>query len=148
MAFTTPHSNAGSRRRYKSAVMADINMLPMIDIMLVLLILFMVAAPLIHHAVNIKLPVASNSPIPADTQMIAIAIQPNQQLTVNQQPATLETLHSVLNRFIIQSSLSNTIPVQIYADKTVSYGMVAQVMSAIGAAGLTQLRFVTTPNTP
>jgi biopolymer transport protein ExbD len=140
MGFTKNTSSSGSKRRYKSTAMADMNMLPMIDVMLVLLVLFMVAAPLLNHAVKINLPVASNAPMPADSQPIAIAIQANGQISMNQQPYTLDTLKPAL-----QALSSSTTPVHIYADKVVPYGIVAQVMSSIGAAGLTQLRFATMP---
>jgi biopolymer transport protein ExbD len=145
MGFKNTPSSSGNKRRYHSAVMADMNMLPMIDVMLVLLILFMVAAPLLNHAVNIKLPTASNAPMPADTQPIAIAIEANGQISVNQNKYTLETLPPALSTLVAQTASPSMRPVQIYADKVVPYGTVAQVMSALGTAGLTQLRFATVP---
>jgi biopolymer transport protein ExbD len=143
MAFATPTSN--SKRRYRSGAIADINMLPMIDVMLVLLIMFMVAAPLLTHAVKVNLPSVSSQTMPSDAQPINIVVQVDSVIVLNQQTHTLASLKPALQLF---TSASKSPAVNIYADKTVPYGMVVQVMGVLSQAGLNQLRFATTPRTP
>jgi biopolymer transport protein ExbD len=147
MAFSTPSSGSGSKRRYHSAAMADINMLPMIDVMLVLLIMFMVAAPLLTHAVKVNLPTASSAVMPADTKPIAVSIEADGTVHVNQQVYGLEQLSPALQT-LAQGAEASKPAVQLYADKAVPYGTVAQVMTKISAAGLSQLRFASSPATP
>jgi biopolymer transport protein ExbD len=149
MAFSTPNSGAaGGKRRYHSAAMADINMLPMIDVMLVLLIMFMVAAPLLTHAVKVNLPTASTTVMPPDVKPIAISIQADGSIMVNKQPETLDILTPALQALAAQAPANTPVAVQLYADKAVSYGVVAQVMAKISAAGLNQLRFASSPTAP
>lgn len=131
-----------SKRRYHSSAIADINMLPMIDVMLVLLIMFMVAAPLLTHAVKVNLPSASSSAMPVDALPINIVVQADSVILLNQQAHTVTTLKTALAELATNGKPS---AVQIYADKTVPYGLVAQVMAALSQAGLSQLRFASTP---
>ncbi len=140
MAFSTPTSSG--KRRYRSGAIADINMLPMIDVMLVLLIMFMVAAPLLTHAVKVNLPRASSSTMPADVKPISIVVQADKVVLINTQAHTVETLQPVLAQL---AAVEKPPAVQLYADKTVPYGVVAQVMGALSQAGLNQLRFASTP---
>jgi biopolymer transport protein ExbD len=143
MAFST--TNTSGKRRYRSSAIADINMLPMIDVMLVLLIMFMVAAPLLTHAVKVNLPSVSSSVMPPDTQPINIVVQADKVILLNQQAHTLATLKTALTQLATNSKPP---AVQIYADQTVPYGLVAQVMGALSQSGLNQLRFASTPSAP
>jgi biopolymer transport protein ExbD len=140
MAFSNPTSS--SKRRYHSGAIADINMLPMIDVMLVLLIMFMVAAPLLTHAVKVNLPSVSSQTMPPDALPINLVVQADNVIMMNQQTHTLVSLKPALQPFLS----SNKPPaVNIYADKTVPYGSVVQIMGVLSQAGLHQLRFVSTP---
>lgn len=144
MALSSSSSSAKSgKRRYPSGPIADLNMLPMIDVMMVLLIMFMVAAPLLTHAVKVNLPSASSSPMPADALPINIVVQADSVILLNQKNHTLATLKTAL---VALASNSPPPAVQIYADKTVPYGSVAQVMAALSQAGFSQLRFASTPS--
>jgi biopolymer transport protein ExbD len=139
MAFSNPTSS--SKRRYHGGAIADINMLPMIDVMLVLLIMFMVAAPLLTHAVKVNLPSVSSQTMPSDVQPINLAVQADGVIMLNRKTHNLASLKPALQPFL---SSSKPPAVNIYADKTVPYGTVVQVMGALSQAGLHQLRFVST----
>jgi biopolymer transport protein ExbD len=140
MAFSTPSSSA--KRRYRSGAIADINMLPMIDVMMVLLIMFMVAAPLLTHAVKVNLPKASSSEMPVDAKPISITVQADSVILLNQQAHTLASLKPALTLLV---GAGKPPAVQIYADQAVPYGLVAQVMGALSQSGLSQLRFASLP---
>jgi biopolymer transport protein ExbD len=118
-------------------------MLPMIDVMMVLLIMFMVAAPLLTHAVKVNLPKTSSSEMPIDAKPISITVQADSVILLNQQVHTLASLKPALTQL---AGAGKPPAVQIYADQAVPYGLVAQVMGALSQSGLSQLRFASLPS--
>lgn len=133
-----------SRRGRKHAAIAEINMTPFIDVMLVLLIIFMVAAPLIATGVPLDLPQTGAKPINVDQKPITIAIDGKGQIFLQDQP-TLEP--DLVNR--LQGLAKQGFDERIYVrgDRMVDYGRVASVMSTITSAGFKRVALVTEPAT-
>jgi biopolymer transport protein TolR len=130
------------RRRHHSAI-AEINMTPFIDVMLVLLIVFMVAAPLLTSGVPLDLPQTAAKPLDVDKQPVTISVDEKGRVYLMDKPVEdavlLETLKAIL---------ANGPDERIYVRgaKLVGYGRVAQVMSMITAAGYKRVALVTEPD--
>jgi len=126
-------------------VMSEINMTPLVDVMLVLLIIFIITVPVINHAVPLKLPEASSAKEELKPQNIQLAIDGDGKVFWNREPVTLETLEARLS-----ATASQTPPPALHlsADKATTYDIIAQVMSAASRAGVSNLAFVTAPGKP
>ena len=124
------------------APMADINVTPMVDVMLVLLVIFILAAPLFTHAVKIELPTAAATAAPAPAAMIAISI--DAAGTIYWNDVALAT--AALPARMASAARQNPQPeLQLRADRATRYEVLAQVMSAAQANGLSKIGFVTDP---
>ena len=124
------------------AMMNDINMTPLIDVMLVLLIIFIVTLPVIHGAVNVALPQATNKPPEQTPDPIEVSVDASGGIYWNKTPVSDE----VLKQRIAQTALAKPADqpvVQIYADKSVRYERVALILSDTQAAGLGKIDFMT-----
>ena len=126
----------------KNQLMSDINVTPFVDVMLVLLIIFMVTAPMMSQGVSVSLPEASSQPLPSETDHLIITINKDNQIFINDYQVTLDFLQEKLSK-IIESRQNHD--VFLRADKNISYGMVVRVMSEIKAAGVEKLGMVTEP---
>lgn len=136
----------GGRRRRgvpRYGAMADINMTPFIDVMLVLLIIFMVAAPLLATGVAVDLPQTKAAPLNIDQKPVAIAIDDKGQLFLMDEPVTPETLVEKL-KAVAKSGADERVYVR--GAKSVSYGRVAEVMSLVTGAGFKRVALVTEPD--
>lgn len=118
---------------------AEINMVPLIDVMLVLLIIFMVTAPLMTHTLNIDLPKTNGQPQPEPPDAIALAINANQQLFWNAAPVSRQTLQQRLQAIARQTPQPE---VHVRADQTVPYRMIAETLADAAQAGVTRIGFV------
>ncbi|WP_022956006.1 ExbD/TolR family protein [Perlucidibaca piscinae] len=116
---------------------AEINMIPFIDIMLVLLIIFMITAPLMSHAVKVDLPKASSQPLLIKTKPVEIAVLADGGIRVNGNPVPAEGLAAALAPFPDDSE------VHLRADRKTPYEAVARVLSATSESGLSKVGFVT-----
>ncbi|MBL8476828.1 MAG: biopolymer transporter ExbD [Pseudomonadota bacterium] len=123
--------------------MAEINMIPLIDVMLVLLIIFMVTAPLLTHAVKVDLPKESTSANELPPENIQIAIGADEQLFWSGEKIDKETLKVKLQE---AAARDKTAEIQLRADQNVPYRSVAHVMSEAARLGLTRIGFVTDPS--
>jgi biopolymer transport protein ExbD len=134
MAFSAPQGEEDS------ALMAEINMTPFVDVMLVLLIIFIVTLPVIQHSVKIELPKAASSASNSKPETIQVSIDDKGQIFWN-------TTQVTLDEYIVkakQAASQEPIPdVNLRADRRVKYDSVAQVLSASKRNGLTKLGFVT-----
>ncbi|MBS1155874.1 MAG: biopolymer transporter ExbD [Proteobacteria bacterium] len=125
--------------------LAEINMVPLIDVMLVLLIIFMVTAPLLTHAVKVDLPKAASSANVSKQEAIQLNIDANSQIFWNGEKIEADQLASRLNEAAAKQPQPE---LHIGAERTTPYEKVAQVMSTAANQGLTRIGFVTDPNTP
>ena len=123
-------------------LLSEINVTPFVDVMLVLLIIFMVTAPLMIQGVNVSLPEASSGPLSSDEETLVISIDRDNQVFINDLKVEFGFLKEKLGKIMEGRS---TKQVYLSADKNVSYGLVVQVMSEIKEAGVEKLGMVTEP---
>lgn len=140
MSFGSFDSGKGS-----SPTLSEINMVPLIDVMLVLLVIFMITAPLLSHSIQINLPKASSSPVSQEPVIIDVAIDGHGQMFWNEEPIDTAALYS---RFRAQAQLDPPPELRIRADLNTRYEVLAQIMGSAKRAGLTRLGFITRPSTP
>ncbi|MCW2315020.1 Cell division and transport-associated protein TolR [Rhodoblastus acidophilus] len=142
MGMSVSAGKGGRRRRGvpRYGAMADINMTPFIDVMLVLLIIFMVAAPLLSSGVPIDLPATKAGELNIDKKPIAIAIKENGEIYLMDQKVDPS---QVVDQVRAQAKDGVDERVYVRADKGVPYGKVAEVMSDLTAAGFKKVALVT-----
>ena len=125
---------SGNRRRYKP--MAEINVTPLVDVMLVLLIVFMVTAPLITSGVDVNLPQANAKPVNSDSTPITITVNAQDQIFLQNSQVQMSNLVATLQQ-ISQNNQDRRIFVR--GDSAVSYGDMLQVMATITNGGFTKV---------
>ncbi len=125
-----------------SELMSEINVTPFVDVMLVLLIIFMVTAPMMIQGVNVDLPEATAKPLDSEKEHLIITINKDQQVYINDFEVTVEFLGEKLLK-ILQGRSDRD--VYLKADKNIPYGIVVQVMAEIKGAGVEQLGMITEP---
>jgi biopolymer transport protein ExbD len=121
---------------------SEINTTPLVDVMLVLLVIFIITAPLLTHAVKIDLPQATSQPIEDKPEVVSIAINESGQLFWNDVPLVQGELKQNLTRIAGQKPQPE---LQIRADKSTRYQVLAEVMADAQNAGVTKLGFVSEP---
>lgn len=129
---------SGRGRRFRP--MAEINVTPMVDVMLVLLIIFMVTAPLMTSGVQVDLPKTDAQPIKGDDQPISISIDGAGKLFIQETEIQPDDLVAKLKAIMGQKSDTR---IFIRADKGIEYGKVMDVMGMLGAAGFEKVALVT-----
>ncbi|PRX98271.1 biopolymer transporter ExbD [Paraburkholderia sp. BL25I1N1] len=123
-------------------LMNEINMTPLVDVMLVLLIVFMVTIPVIRHAVKIDLPHASSQKEDTKPAQVTVTVDADGNVTWDDKKVD----EAALNAKIAEAAQANPQPeLHLDADRKVAYEKVAQVMAAAQAGGLTKIGFVTQP---
>ena len=130
----------GNQNRF----MSEINVTPFVDVMLVLLIIFMVTAPLMMEGMDVALPEATAKPIASDQQHLIITVDATGTVFINDIQVAVENLQEKLRK-IIKGQQDRS--VYLKADKAIAYGKVVRVMSEIKAAGIEKLGMVTIPDT-
>jgi biopolymer transport protein ExbD len=125
--------------------LADINMIPLIDVMLVLLVIFIVTAPLLTHAVKMDLPKASSSANLTKPDNVQLAIDGDGRVYWNGEVVVATVLDQ---RLQAAAALTPQPELHLRADRGTPYEKVADVMSASARAGLTRIGFVTDPSRP
>ncbi|AAZ96865.1 biopolymer transport protein ExbD/TolR [Thiobacillus denitrificans ATCC 25259] len=124
---------------------ADINVVPLVDVMLVLLVIFIITAPLLTHSVKVDLPKASSAPNITQPAHVEFAIRANGELRWNGARVAPQELAA---RFATEARKQPQPELHIRADRQARYERVAQVMSAAAQAGLVRIGFVTEPVKP
>tara|TARA_Y100000815_G_C13194333_1_gene444230 strand:+ start:217 stop:660 length:444 start_codon:yes stop_codon:yes gene_type:complete len=144
MAMQLPSQRGKGRR----APMADINVTPLVDVMLVLLIIFMVTAPLLTAGVPIDLPESRAKPLEQDQEPVQISIDENGGIFIDREAVPQAALAAKLDAIAAKVG-ANGKPPQIYlrGDQTLGYGKVMQVMGELNRAGLNRVSLVTTSQT-
>ena len=127
-----------SRRK----VVSGINVTPLVDVMLVLLIIFMVSAPMMKEGMNVNLPEVESKALPSQSQDIIVTIGKDKKIDINGSVIEISRLSPLLEQIVQQRGVDN---VFLQADKGVPYGYVVEVMSLIRGTGLTKLGLVTQP---
>ena len=122
--------------------MSDINVTPFVDVMLVLLVIFMVTAPMMMHGLDISLPETTAEPLETEKENLIITIDKNNQVFINDYKVTVDFLKEKLAK-ILEGRTDRE--VFLKADKDISYGAVVQVMAEIKGAGVEKLGMVTEP---
>ena len=125
-----------------NAPMAEINMVPLIDVMLVLLVIFIITAPLLTHSVKIDLPKATSKPNPTKPDNIQLGIKASGEIFWNGENVDKATLST---RMTTAAAIDPQPEIHIRADSTTEYQKVAEVMSAAARAGLVKIGFITDP---
>jgi len=136
MAFGSFDSKTGSH------TVNEINMVPLIDVMLVLLVIFIITAPLLSHSIKINIPQATAQPVEQDPKSSDLAVDGNGTLFWNESPVAADELKQ---RFAIEARQDPQPEVRIRADLNTRYEILAQIMSDAKAAGMKKLGFITRP---
>lgn len=136
MAFQTDSSDR---------LLSEINVTPLVDVMLVLLIIFMVSAPMMTQGVDVTLPQAVSGPLPSKEEQMMVTVKADGRIFLNELETSLALLKDRLREV-----LANRPERQVFfkADTDISYGLAVQVMSEIRAAGVDNLGMVTAPVEP
>ena len=129
--------NRGSRR-----LMSEINVTPFVDVMLVLLIIFMVTAPMMMQGVDVNLPHTTTQPISSEEERLVISITGKREIYLNEYKISLETLQKKLET-IYQNRPDRA--VFLRADQSLPYGFVMEVMAAVRQSGMQRIGMVTEP---
>jgi biopolymer transport protein TolR len=138
------HSGAfGKRRHRRSPVMAEINVTPMVDVMLVLLIIFMVSAPLLTVGVPIDLPQTQASSLDqADKEPLAVSVNTKGQVFLQDSEVTIEELVAKLQAITAARGGADE-RIYVRGDKNVDYGTMMKIMGRLSGAGFKRVALVT-----
>ena len=134
MAFGGQSDSGGS--------ISDINVTPLVDVMLVLLVIFMVTAPILQQGVAIDLPKVAGAPLAGEEEQLVVNVNKAGQVFLNDTPIALDALTTELAA--IRAARPDR-QVFVRADQTVSYGLVMKAMGAVRESGLTKVGLVTEP---
>jgi biopolymer transport protein TolR len=122
--------------------LSEINVVPLVDIMLVLLIIFMITAPMLQHGMNIEIPKVTATPLPAKEDPQILNITRSELLILNEKKLSLNDLKAAV-QLLFQNRRDKEIFLR--ADKDVSYGFVVRCMGIIREAGIDKINIVTKP---
>ncbi len=130
------------RRNNQNKAMAEINVTPLVDVMLVLLIIFMVTAPMLSMGIDVNLPKVKSKSVDVTEEKLVLTVNEAKEIYLNKTRMQLGDLTSKL-----EAIFSNRIDREVFlrADKNVPYGFVVEVMSEIRKAGVDKLGMITEP---
>jgi len=133
---------AGSIGDGEGGAISGINVTPLVDVMLVLLVIFMVTAPMIQQGVSVELPQVSSAPLPGDDASLVVSVTRDGTLFLNDSQLDLDALTAKL--VAINKEKPHAV-VYLRADHAATYGSVVGVVAALKAAGIFQLGMITEP---
>jgi biopolymer transport protein TolR len=128
----------GHSRRFRP--MAEINVTPMVDVMLVLLVIFMVTAPLLTAGVQVDLPKTSAAPLKGEDQPLSVTVDAHGKIWIQETEVQLDELAPRLKAITAQKPETR---IFVRGDKAIDYGRVMEVMGTLGAAGFAKVALVT-----
>ncbi len=143
MAFASPTRN----RRRGRAPLAEINVTPLVDVMLVLLVIFMVTAPLLTAGVPVNLPDSAAKALPQELKQVALSIDQGGRLTIDNREIATEGLPQALAA-LPRDADGRTAQVTLRADRGLDYGRVMAVMGELNRAGFNRIALVTNAKAP
>ncbi len=123
-------------------LISDINVTPFVDVMLVLLVIFMVTAPMMMQGVDVALPETTSQPLAAKKENLVITINNQNQIFINNHQLGIDFLQDKLKKILEGRDKRE---VYLRADREITYGFVVRVMAEIKAAGVDKLGMVTEP---
>ncbi|MGA0533400.1 protein TolR [Hansschlegelia sp. KR7-227] len=129
----------GARRRRRTNVMSEINVTPMVDVMLVLLIIFMVAAPLLTVGVPVDLPQTSANPLNEEKEPLTISINTQGEVFLQETPIAID---EIAPRLIAITNSGYEERIYVRGDRNVNYGQVMKVMGALNGAGFRRVALI------
>ncbi len=124
-------------------VMGEINVTPLVDVMLVLLVVFIVTAPLLTQAVHVNLPKTAETAAPEEKEAVYISVDSKGKVFIDKTEIALELFEKEL---LARKAADPEIALNLNADDAVQYGTVAKVMSSIERSGITKLSVLTLPS--
>ncbi|MBX2987933.1 MAG: biopolymer transporter ExbD [Bdellovibrionaceae bacterium] len=136
---------SGGGKSGSRATMSEINVTPLVDVMLVLLIMFMVTAPLMQQGIEVDLPKTSSTGVEVNEEPFIIVIHGDRRITAAKNPIKVDDLRIKL-KAIFKNRKSKQVYIQ--ADRKVDYGLVAEVMAEIRSAGILNIGLITLPKEP
>lgn len=122
--------------------LSEINIIPLVDVMLVLLIIFMITAPMMQHGMNIEIPKVTTKPLPAKEDPQVLNITKDQRLLLNEKKLDIRDLKAAIELLFANQSQKE---IFLRADKDVSYGFVVRCMGIVREAGVGKINIVTKP---
>lgn len=128
----------------QQGTMSEINMIPLIDVMLVLLIIFIITAPLMTHAIKIDVPQVSSQPAEQEPDSVDLAIRATGEMFWNSEPLEMSDLRQKMAE-LVELQQDKPVNLRIRAESDTYYEDVAQVMAAARLAGVKRLGFITSP---
>lgn len=134
--------SAGRSRRRGRTTMVAINMTPLVDVMLVLLIVFMIAAPLLTAGVTVDLPEADTAPLPGQDEPLSVSIDAAGAVFIQDTPVTVDQLGPRLQAITGRNPNAR---IFVRGDRGIDYGTVMGVVSAINQAGFGKVALLTVP---
>jgi biopolymer transport protein TolR len=133
----------GSNKGGGRATMSEINVTPMVDVMLVLLIIFMVTAPLIQQGVKVNLPETKAAAVEASDKKLVLSINANKRVFIGEAEIELKDLEEKLKT---NAKAQSEKELYLHADRDLPYGIVVDVMAAAQRAGITNVGMITDPS--
>ena len=140
MAMMLGGAKRGKRGLRRGGLMSDINVTPMVDVMLVLLIIFMVAAPLLTSGVPVDLPQTTAKAMGIDSKPITVTVRPDGAMFLGEDPIDTATLLAAVNA-AAQGNLEQRL--YIRGDATADYGLIMDVMGTLSGAGYAHIGLIT-----
>lgn len=131
--------NANGKSR---ATLSEINVTPLVDVMLVLLIMFMVTTPLMQQGVDVDLPRTSSTGVELNEEPLVLVIQANQKMTIAKNNISMNELKPKM-KALFETKKNKQIYIQ--ADRKVDYGFVAEAMAELRSAGIFNIGLITLP---
>lgn len=132
----------GGGPRSTPTTVAEINIVPLVDIMLVLLVVFMISAPLMQQGVQVNLPRANAGSLDEVPDQLVLVVDRSRAITINKTAITKGTLRARLGAI---ATAKPDVQVFIQADETIPYGFIAQVMAEVKQSGIQRVGLVTQP---
>ncbi len=134
------NSGSGGGRGRRGRLMSEINVTPFVDVMLVLLIIFMVTAPMMTHGVKVEVPETSHEKMPVDSEALIVNVDSDRRVYINEYQLLADDIPERLPDILDVKGASE---VYLKADRSLPYGFVMHVMSRLREAGIARIGMVT-----